>query len=195
MPDLQYACFPAMKYITILVCATLINTLLTEFGIIALPLGPGVSGLYIAVAVMIVFSLWFGMYGAIAAYLGSFFGAWIISGLPVPVNLIWSLADLWQVLIPLAAFTMLKADIRLITTRDFGVFILFGWLLNNAVGALWGAGVLVLTGASRGVDFGTMFSGWLIGNLIVTILIVPPLLWFATPAIEKKGLRIRGYWA
>jgi hypothetical protein len=184
-----------MKYVTVFVVALLINILLGEIGIVTIPTGPGVSALYFAVAVMIVFTLWFGMYGAVAAYLGAFFAAWIISGLPVPVNLVWSLADLWQVIIPLAAFMVLKGDIMLRTPRDFGIFLVFGWLLNNFIGALWGAGILVLSGLSEGVDFYTLFSGWFTGNLVVTLLIAPVLLRFVTPYVEKKGLRVRGCWS
>ena len=75
---------------------------------------------------MIAFTLWFGVWGAVAAYVGCVIGAGIPAGLPLSVNLYWSLADLWQVLIPLIAFALLKADVGLRTKRDFAVFLTFG---------------------------------------------------------------------
>jgi hypothetical protein len=71
-----------MKYITVFVVATLVNTLFAEFGIASFNLGPGVSGLYIAVAVMIVFGLWFGMYGALAAYCGGLLSVILLFRVP-----------------------------------------------------------------------------------------------------------------
>jgi tetratricopeptide (TPR) repeat protein len=64
--ELAYMVNPRTKLI-------IINTLLARFAVIALPSAgiPGVSVLYIGVAFMIVFGLWFGGYGAIAAYRGT----------------------------------------------------------------------------------------------------------------------------
>ncbi len=46
---------------------------------------------------MIAFTLWFGAWGAVAAYVGCVIGAGIPEGLLLSVNLCRSLADLWQV--------------------------------------------------------------------------------------------------
>ncbi|RJS78776.1 hypothetical protein CW713_09050 [Methanophagales archaeon] len=62
----------------------------------------------------------------------------MLGGVPLNINLYWSLANLWQVLIPLIAFKRFDADIGLRTRRDFLIFLIFGWLLNNLVGASWG---------------------------------------------------------
>jgi hypothetical protein len=39
-----------------------------------------------------------------------------------------------------------------------------------------------------------VFSSWLIGNIIVTIIIVPLALRFLTPKVRKSKLFVRYYW-
>ena len=182
-------------YLAIFPALVLITTILARFGVIARPIGLGCSGLYFSVAVMIVFALWFGGWGVIAAYLGCIIGAGWLGGMPLGVNLYWSLADVWQVLIPLAAFKTFNADIGLRTKQDFAVFISFGWLLNNIIGAAWGAATLALGGLAMWSEVTVIFTGWLIGNLIVTAAIAPFLLRYGTPWIEEHELLVTGYWA
>lgn len=185
---------PLRTYLAIFPALVLINTILARFGVIARPIGLGSSGLYFSVAVMIVFALWFGGWGVIAAYLGCIVGAGWLGGMPCEINLYWSLADVWQVLIPLAAFKAFNADVGLRTKRDLAVFMGFGWLLNNSVGAAWGASTLALGGLALWSEVTSIFTGWLIGNLIVTAAIAPLLLRYGTPWIEEHELLVTGYW-
>ncbi len=185
---------PLYTSLIILVIITAINSLLARFGVIAYPVGPGSSGLYFSVAFMIAFTLWFGAWGAIAAYIGCLIGAAMLASIPFDVNLYWSFADLWQVLIPLMAFKTLDADIGLRTRRDFLIFLIFGWVLNNLVGAGWGASTFALGGIASWNDAPSILVGWFIGNLIVTIAISPLLLRYITPYIQKARLYVRKYW-
>jgi len=172
-------------YLIIIVLASLINTLLARFGVLTRPIGPGSSGLYFSVAFMVVFALWFGWWGVISAYIGCFIGAGVFTGMPFAVNAYWSLADVWQVLIPVVAFTAFDADIGLRTRSDFLIFLGFGWLINNAVGAGWGASALALGKLIPWEEVPGVFTGWFTGNLIVTIVISPLLLRYATPHVRK----------
>jgi hypothetical protein len=181
-------------YLIILIIITIINSLLSRYAVITWQIAPGVSGLYFAVAFMIAFSLWFGMWGAIAAYIGCFIGAGMSTGLQPGVNAYWSLADLWQVLIPLVAFRISGADAGLTTKRDFLIFLVFGVVLNNIAGAGWGASTLALGGIISWNNAPGIFAGWLIPNIIVTIVITPLLLRYITPHIKKSGLYVRNYW-
>ncbi len=117
----------------------------------------------------------------------------IPAGLPLQVNLYWSLADVWQVLIPLVAFRMLKANAGLETKKDFAVFFVFAWLLNNLAGAVWGTTMFVVNGQFAS-EFSSVFLNWFIGNLVVTALITPLLLRFGTPFLKKKKVLIEGFW-
>jgi hypothetical protein len=185
---------PLSTRVAIFVVLLIIDTLLAAFGVITYNIAFGISGFYIAVAFMIAFTLWFGGWGAMAAYLGCIMGAGIVGGVPPALNPFWSLADLWEVLIPLAAFRAFHADIGLATGRDFLVFLGFGWLANNAVGALWGGGLLALGGVAPWGEVPGIFADWFIVNLVVTILITPLLLHYVTPWIRKSGLSVTKYW-
>jgi len=179
--------------VLILIILIVINSLVARFGVIAYKVGPGVSALYLSVAFMIAFTLWFGAWGMIAAYLGCAIGAGL-GYVPLGVNLYWSLADLWQVLIPILAFKTLHADIGLRTKRDFFIFIVFGWILNNLIGAAWGTSSLAIGGITTWEKVPGMFMGWFVGNLIVTIAITPILLRYITPNFKKAGILVKKYW-
>lgn len=183
------------EHIAIFIGLVIVNTLLAAFGEITTGVAPGVSSFYIAVAFMIAFALWFGGWGVLAAYLGCILGAGVVGGVPPAVNLYWSLADVWQVLIPLAAFRSFGADIALPTWRDFGIFLAFGWFLNNLAGAAWGAAAFALGGVIPWSEAAGVFWSWFLGNLAVTILITPLLLVLLTPRLRSAGLLVRGTWA
>ena len=184
----------ATTYVLIFLVLVLLNTALAHFGGVPNPVGLGYPLVYVAVAFMIVFGLWFGGWGALAAYLGCFVGSGMLGGLPLTFNLYWSLADLWQVLIPLAVFRALNEDIELRTQRAIVLFVLFGVLLNNIVGAAWGAGMLAIGGFMLWSDVPALFTSWLINNLVVCIVLAPLLLRYATPYIRTRGLLVEGYW-
>jgi hypothetical protein len=187
---------PTYSFLLLTIGLIIINTLLARFGVLALPLAgaPGVSGLYIAVAFMILFALWFGGYGAIAAYAGCFIGAGVLSGIPAQVNWYWSLAGLWQVLIPLVAFRMLNADLALSKRRDILIFVVFGVLVNNAFGALWGTVTLAIGNMIGWAEVTPAFIAWCIGNMVVTAVIVPLALRYGTPHIRRTKVFVRYYW-
>ena len=180
--------------LVLLVAITVINALLSRFAVVAWPDAPGVSSVYFAVAFMIPFTLWFGAWGAVSAYVACVIGAglpWV----PLGVNLYWSLADLWQVLIPLVAFKRLHAYAGLRTLRDLVVFFVFGWLLNNLAGALWGSTMLSVGGVLPRSEVPGTFVSWLVSNLIVTLAISVLLLKYATPLLVQRDLLIGGYWS
>ena len=181
------------RNLIILLVVAIINALLSHFAAVAWPSAPGIAALYFAVAFMIPFTLWFGAWGAIAAYAGCVIGVGLFT-MPLSVNLYWSLADLWQVLIPLVAFRRFHADVGLKTGRDFLIFLIFGWLLNNLAGAVWGSTMLSLGGISTWNSVPTTLVVWFAGNLIVTVVITTALLKYVTPYIEKPGLLVKEYW-
>ncbi len=110
------------------------------------------------------------------------------------MNLYWSLADVWQVLTPLVAFRTFKADVVLSTHLDLMVFLAFGWLLNNVVGAAWGASMLAVGGVTLREGVPSIFTGWFVGNLIVTIAITPLSLRYGTRYLHARGLLVHRYW-
>jgi MASE1 len=185
---------PSLKTkIGVCTCITLANVLLARYAAVSTSTIPGVVTFYFAVALMLVFALCFGAWGVIAAYIGCLVGSGIPAGLPLQVNLYWSLADAWQVLIPLVAFRMIKADAGLRTRRDFGVFLAFAWFLNNLVGAAWGTAIFVLSGVFLVSEFSGVFLNWFLGNLVVTLSITPLMLRYVTPFVKKKRLFVENW--
>jgi hypothetical protein len=93
------------------VIATLVCTALAIWAVIEAPVepAPGVSGLYIAAAVFVPLALWFGVWGVLAGYISCVLMALYV-GYSLDFALVWSLADLFEGLIPLLAFRALKVE-------------------------------------------------------------------------------------
>ena len=187
---------PTYSFVILTLVLIVVNTLIARFCMIALPGGVGgVSTLFFAVAFMILFTLWFGAYGAIAAYAGTLIGSGLLNpAIPPVVAIYWSIAGLLQVLIPLVAFRTFKGDLTLENRRDWTLLLLFGVLINNIVGAAWGTWTLALGNVIAASQIVSVFSLWLIGNIIVTIIIVPLALRHLTPKVQKSKLFVKYYW-
>ena len=185
---------PTYLFLLLMILLIAINTLIARF--LSIPLGPsGEPSIYPAVAIMILFTLWFGAYGAIAAYVGGYIGAGVLSGtVPPEVAIYWALADLWQVLIPLVALRMLQVDLTLSTQRDWIMVVLFAVLINNAFGAAWGAVTLALGHVIEWAEVSSVFISWFSANVVLTLLILLPALFYLTPKVMKSKLYVKEYW-
>lgn len=180
-------------YFALFFLLTCINALFAKFMVFSFPIAPGVSSLYLVVCFMILFALWFGLWGSLAAYAGCFIGAGILGGIPFDVSLLWSFADFLEAFIPLLAFRILKADPSLISWRDVSILFIFGIVLNNCIGAAWGSVTLAISGLITWNELSSTFFGWLTGNLIVCLILIPPLLHLVTPRLSKHKLYIKNY--
>lgn len=188
---------PTYSFVILTFILIIIDTILAWISIKLFPtvLGGLVSPLFIAAAFMILFTLWFGGYGAIAAYAGTLVG----SGLLVSdtlvqhplIAVVWALSGLLQVLIPLAAVRNFGVNLSMESPRDFTYVILFGVLINNLIGAVWATWTLSLI---EPLNMVSVFTAWLIGNAIVCLLIVPLALKMLTPTVEKHRLFVKNYW-
>lgn len=185
---------PLPLFIALFFLLVCINALVAKFVVFTFELAPGVSLFYIVAALMILFTLWFGLWGAGAAYLGCYIGAGLLSGIPPGVALYWSGADLIQVLIPLYAFRRAHADPGITTPHDLVLLIASGVVLNNLAGAIWGTLSLVYGEVIQVSDMGTTFFGWWIGNMIICLLILPLALKIFTPVIREHELFVTRYW-
>ena len=70
----------------------------------------------------------------------------------------------------------------------------FGILLNNVAGALWGSVALAIPGIIAWAEVPSVFFGWLVGNIVVCIALVPLALYFLTPSIKNHYLFVHHYW-
>jgi len=190
---------PTYSFLILVIGLILINTLLAGFSLvlshlISPSLSTHVAVLYIAAAFMLIFTLWFGMYGAIAAYVGCFFGSGLLSGMPVSVAIYFSLAALWMVLVPLAAFRMFDVKAGIESRRDLFHLVLFGAILNNVIAAAWASLSLAIGGIIGWSSVMSAFLPWLIGNAIIIIIIAPLVLNRCTSRVEKSKVFVRKYW-
>ena len=99
------------RHPVVCIIATIVCTFLAIWAVVEAPVppAPGVSGLYIAAAVFVPLALWFGIWGVLAGYLSCIFMALYI-GYTLEFAIFWSLADLFEGLIPLLAFRLLKVE-------------------------------------------------------------------------------------
>ncbi|PWR76254.1 hypothetical protein ACKUB1_13035 [Methanospirillum stamsii] len=179
---------PFIIYLSLFFLLVCIQTLGARYFVFSYPVVPGVSAFYLIVAIMIVCALWFGVIGICAAYFGCVIGAGMLSGLPFSVSLYWSFADLWQVLIPYLAFRHFHVHTALISRRDIGIFIISCVIINNLIGAVWGAYTLEIGGIiSHAQVAGTIFR-WFVTNSVVCGILVPVLLVFVTPWMKTHEL-------
>jgi hypothetical protein len=179
---------PTIIYLSLFFLLVCLHSLGAKYFVFSYPIVPGVSSFYLIVAFMIVCALWFGMWGVFAAYFGCVIGAGILSGLPLDVSLYWSVADLLQAFIPLIAFRYFHADPVLQTWHDLMVFMIFGVILNNLAGAIWGAFTLEIGGIISSAQLFNTMGSWFIVNIIVSGCIAPFLLYFVTPWMKTQDL-------
>jgi len=191
----ESATVPLFLRVALLFLLICLDALIAKFVVFSFVAGPGTSLLYLVVAVMIVTTLWFGLWGAIASYAGCFIGAGVLSGLSPTTSLVWSVADLLQVIIPLLAFRLLGGDVSLRTRRDLGILIVFGIIVNNLAGAIWGTLSLAPAGLVDLPNLLPLFSAWIVGNVIASAVIVPAVLWFGTPFVREHELFVKRYWS
>ncbi len=194
---------PTYSFVILTFILILIDTLLAWASVTIFPstavfpsaAGGVASWLYIAIAFMILFTLWFGAYGAIAAYAGTLVGLGLLASDTLAHNpeiaVFWAIAGLLQVLIPLVAVRSFDVNLSMENPRDYTYVLLFGVLINNLIGAAWATWWISL---AETVNMGAVFSSWLAGDVIVCALIVPLALRHLTPRVQKSKLFVKNYW-
>jgi hypothetical protein len=186
---------PTYSFVILTLVLTVINTALAWASVTFFKSGTsGVAYVYIAVAFMILFTLWFGLYGAIATYAGTLLGGLLTTpelAQHPEIAALWAFAGLIQAIIPLAATRMFDVDLALAARRDWTIVILFAVLLNNLAGAAWGAFTLSFV---MPVSIAGVFLGWFVSNVVITILIVPLALRYGTEKVRHSRLSVAKYW-
>lgn len=192
---MKHAQAPTYSFVILTFVLILVNTALAWISQKLVPAGTdGVALVSVAGAFMILFTLWFGAYGAIAACAGTLlWGVLTMKNLlqHPEIAVLWAVAGLLLVLIPLVAVRKFRVDLALANRRDWTIILLFAVLINNLVGAAWGAYTLSLLGP---VNFAGIFSTLLVGNIIPGLLIVPLGLWALTEKVRRSKLFVKKYW-
>ncbi len=185
---------PGIVHVVILALFTGIGIVVGTFGSLAIPIG-FVSAFWPGQAVQSIGAIWFGWWGGIAAALFPLISNSLSGSAPLPVSIMYLPGNLLQGMIAAWAFRYFKTDPSLQTQKDWIIWIVFGALLPNLVGAAWGSTVLVAFGlVTPAAQFFT-FLGWFIGNTIPTIILGSLVLKFVSPLVVKTKAFCKGLWA
>jgi hypothetical protein len=89
----------------------------------------------------------------------------------------------------------MKLDPRLITAKDYIMYILSGVIINNILGALWAVTALQAIGLITVTSVPLFFSGWTIGNGVPSLIFGIILLKALSPMIVKHKAFCKGWLA
>ena len=185
---------PGIVHVVMLALFTGIGIVVGTFGSLAVPLG-FVSAFWPGQAVQSIGAIWFGWWGGIAAALFPLISNSLSGSAPLPVSIMYLPGNLLQGMIAAWAFRYFKTDPSLKTQKDWTVWIVFGAILPNLVGAAWGSTTLVAFGLIQQAAQLTTFLGWFIGNTIPTVILGSLVLKFVSPLVVKTKAFCKGLWA
>lgn len=187
-------------------------------------LGPlsysGISLFYFVYPFFLVFTMWWGIWGVVSAYVGCVLGAGLMVGLGIVPSLAYSISDfipplfafiIWRGLLAKQGFDPLWRDltdkeVAGVKTKRVSAwiwFILINGIILNAISAEVGVGIefkmgllptgsVTVLGASIPVFWG-WWLGWFFGDLLAMIIITPVLVKGLTNLVERQGLVNHGW--
>lgn len=162
--------------------------------------GPGIGFLYWAYPFFVVFTLWWGIWGIMGAFVGSVVGAGLLTGLPPIPALGFSIGDLIPAILIFVLYRgyLAKHGVdplgrdMLRSKKALGWFVVWVMGITNIIGGLWGVWILVSLGWVPPNAYLYGSGLWILGDAIV--LIVAPFLTAAiTPIVERYGLVNTGW--
>jgi len=150
-----------------------------------------VAALYPATAFEVIFGVWFGLWGAIASYLGLLIAGTYAGWFPLPLGLVLSVSDFLAAFMPALTFKLMKADPELKTKRDWIAYIIGGVILSSLPGSLYYNYINLLIGWLPSWEaFWVGVVSWNLGNYIVVLVIATPLLKIVTRYVRRTGLYV-----
>ncbi len=185
---------PGIVHVVMLALFTGIGIVVGTFGSLAVPIG-FVSAFWPGQAVQSIGSIWFGWWGGIAAGLFPLISNSLSGSAPLPVSIAYLPANILQGMVAGWAFRKFFADPSLRSGKDWGIWILYGAIIPNAIGAAWGTTMLVAFGLITQAAQFTAFLGWFIGNTIPTIILGSIILKYVSPLVVRSKAFCKGYWA
>lgn len=185
---------PGIVHVVMMALFIGIGIVVGTFGSLAVPVG-FVSLFWPGQAVQAVGGAWFGMWGALAAFLFPLLSNSLSGSAPLPVSLSYIPANFVQGFAAAWAFRYFKADPALRAGRDWVVWILIGVLFANAFGAVWGSSVLRAFGLITPAAWPTTVVGWFLGNTVPSLILGSIILKFVSPLVVRSRAFTKGYWA
>lgn len=185
---------PGIIHIVMMALFIGIGIVVGTLGSLAIPIG-FVSAFWPGQAVQAVGSTWFGAWGVIAGMFFPFISNAMSGSAPIPVSAAYLPANFIQGFLAVAAFKFLNGDPRLRTARDWTIWVVFGVLLANFLGAFWGTYVLSWFGLITDQARIPALLGWTIGNSIPSLIFGSILLKYVTPMVIRSKAFVKGWWA
>lgn len=155
---------------------------------------PGASLVFPATAAAIVFTMWFGIWGAIGVFLGTIIGgfAW---GTTVLVSFVGGFHNILEGIIPALVFYYwpgLRKDLG--NAKSLIAYVLFAVILGTFVNALLGNLNYVLWGYSS-LDYALKVGlwPWWLADAVAAVALGIPLLISMTRFVEKTSLYHQGF--
>ena len=158
---------------------------------------------YLAMPFYIAFIMWWGTWGMVGVYAGSFIGSGLLFGLGFDQSLVYSAVYLTASLLP---FLFYRGPLRnkgidpflrdlfykrigsCITNRKSAWvwFLLIDVVLANLAGATMGVGIVYSLVSPLQIVL-SWWLHWLVSGALATLLLLPPLVVILTDFMEKRG--------
>jgi len=150
---------PGIAHVVALALFTGIGIVVGTFGSLAVPIG-FVSAFWPGQAIQAVGSVWYGMWGGVAAFVFPLISNAMSGSAPLPVSLAYIPGNLIQGIAAGWVFRQFKLNPSLKSGKDWLGFTLVGIILANAFGALWGTWVLRIFGLITPDAHVVAWAGW-----------------------------------
>lgn len=185
---------PGIPHIVALALFTGIGIVVGTFGSLAVPIG-FVSAFWPGQAIQAVGSVWYGMWGGLAAFIFPLISNAMSGSAPLPVSIAYIPGNFVQGIAAGWVFRQFKLDPRLNSAKDWLGFTLIGIIGANAFGALWGTTVLRMFGLITADAQLVSWAGWFIGNSVASWVLGVLMLKFISPLVMRTNAFCKGYWA
>lgn len=185
---------PGIPHIVALALFTGVGIVVGTFGSLAVPIG-FVSAFWPGQAIQAVGSVWYGMWGGIAAFIFPLISNAMSGSAPLPVSMAYIPGNFVQGIAAGWVFRQFKLDPRLNNAKDWIGFTVVGIIAANAFGALWGTTVLRMFGLITADAQLVSWAGWFIGNSVASWVLGVLMLKFISPLVMRTKAFCKGYWA
>jgi hypothetical protein len=154
---------------------------------------PGVAAFYPAAAFEVVFGIWFGFWGAAAAYVGVMIAGLAAGWFSPPVGIVLSLSDFLLAYIPAWTFRKFALNKDLRGWRDVAGLIVSSVFVASFLGSLVYNAINLRLGVLQNTKaFWAGVVSWNVGNMVIIPLLAIPILKALTGLLEKSGLVVKG---
>lgn len=172
------------------VCGAIIG-ILAFYAAITVTIIPGVAAIYPATAFEVVFGAWFGIWGAIASYLGLLIAGTLGGWFPLPIGVFVSLSDFWMAMVPAILVRYTKFSVNELTVGAVIKFVIVTIVLGSLPGSLYYNYINLQIGIVPDWEaFWLAVFAWNFGNAVIITFVAVPLLRFFSVTVQRLDLFI-----